>query len=88
MGVVIEICVKFPGGPTRMNATDMQRPFPNSNGRNQPPGVFHTHGAPTTTPIASALKTEPSRCSNGQFKPLLGPDGGFTSETSARRFRN
>jgi hypothetical protein len=22
MGVVIEICVKYPGGPTRMNATD------------------------------------------------------------------
>ena len=23
MGVVIETCVKYPGGPTRMNATDL-----------------------------------------------------------------
>jgi hypothetical protein len=28
-----------------------------------------------------------SRSSNGYFKPLLDPSGGFTSETAARRFR-
>jgi hypothetical protein len=43
MGVVIEICVKYPGGPTRMTVTDMPG-FPPSSlfllsliyGRNNP----------------------------------------------------
>jgi hypothetical protein len=29
-----------------------------------------------------------SRSSNGYFKPLLDPGGGFTSETAARWFQN
>jgi hypothetical protein len=33
------------------------------------------------------LHLEPSRSSNGFFKPLLGPDDGFTSETAERRFQ-
>ena len=32
------------------------------------------------------LYIELSRSSNGYFKPLLDPGGGFTSETAARRF--
>jgi hypothetical protein len=31
MGVVIEICIKYPGGRTRMKGTDMQWPFPNGH---------------------------------------------------------
>ena len=27
MGVVIGICTKYPGGPTRIKATDMERPW-------------------------------------------------------------
>ena len=33
------------------------------------------------------LYVELSRSSNGHFKPLPDPDGGFTSETAGRRFR-
>jgi hypothetical protein len=28
MGVVIETCIKYPGGPTRMTGTDMLAPVP------------------------------------------------------------
>jgi hypothetical protein len=56
-----------------------------------PPAIF-IHIS-ITTPIVSALRLEillylePSRSSNGFFKPLLDPDGGFTSETAERRFQ-
>jgi hypothetical protein len=47
-----------------------------------------------TTPIAPALKSykydiylELSRSSNGYFKPLLDPGGGFNSETAAWQFQ-
>ena len=56
-----------------------------------PLGYFIHISITKTTPVASALKKllylELSRSSNGDFKPLLGPDGGFTSETAARRFQ-
>ena len=32
MGVVIEICIKYPGGPTRMTVTDMVPVFIRSTG--------------------------------------------------------
>jgi hypothetical protein len=31
MGVVIEICVKYPGGPTRITVTDMHIPMAGNN---------------------------------------------------------
>ena len=49
----------------------------------RPPGYF-TH-IPITTLIVSALKNyyiELSRISNGYFKPLLDPGGGFRIETA------
>jgi hypothetical protein len=54
-----------------------------------PPGHF-IHVS-LTTPIVSALKKqlclELSRSPNGFFKALLDPGGGFTSDTTARRFQ-
>jgi hypothetical protein len=37
--------------------------------------------------LEKLLYLELSRRSNGFFKPLLDPDGGFNSETAERRFR-
>jgi hypothetical protein len=53
------------------------------------PGVFykyfynHAH----RLRLEKLLYIELSRNSNGYFKPLLDPGGGFTSETAARRFQ-
>ena len=53
------------------------------------PGVFykyfynHAH----RPRLEKLLQIELSRSSNGYFKPLLHPGGGFTSETAERRFR-
>ena len=33
------------------------------------------------------LSSPPNRSSNGCFKPLLDPDGGFASDTAERRFQ-
>jgi hypothetical protein len=33
MGVVIEMCIKYPGGRTRITVADIQRPFPNEHKR-------------------------------------------------------
>jgi hypothetical protein len=53
MGVVIEKCVKYPGGPTRMTVTDMAYCI-TSRGT---PGVFYTFFyRALITPIAPALK--------------------------------
>jgi hypothetical protein len=38
--------------------------------------------------LEKILYLEHSRSSNGFFKPLLDPDGGFTSETAERWFQN
>jgi hypothetical protein len=52
MGVVIEICVKYPGGPTRITVADISAPpFQLSSGS---PGCFTIIAI--TTPIAPALK--------------------------------
>ena len=37
--------------------------------------------------LEKLLCLEPSRSSNGFFKPLLDPDDGFNSETAERRFQ-
>jgi hypothetical protein len=48
---------------------------------------FYNHDAHRLR-LEKLLYLEPSRSSNGFFKPLLGPDGGFRSETAVtRRFR-
>ena len=49
------------------------------------PGVFYTNLYTVTTPVVSALKK--ILLSEDHFKPLLGPGGGFTSETAARWFQ-
>jgi hypothetical protein len=38
--------------------------------------------------LKKLLYIELYRSSNGHFKPLLDPGGGFTSEAAARRFQN
>jgi hypothetical protein len=39
MGVVIETCVKYPGGPTRMNATDLVMGVRDSKGEAGEPQI-------------------------------------------------
>ena len=64
--------------------------------RCQPPcfkgdsGVFYTYfyNPAHRLRLEKLLYLELSRSSNGFFKPLLDPGGGFTSETAARRFQN
>jgi hypothetical protein len=52
------------------------------------PGVFYTnfYNHARRLRLKKLLYIELSRSSNGYFKPLLDPGGGFTSETAARRF--
>jgi hypothetical protein len=70
----------------------------NGNGTPAPPrssappgGILYS--IPITMPIrrlrlGKLLYMGLSRSSNGYFKPLLDPGGGFTSEAAARRFHN
>jgi hypothetical protein len=53
------------------------------------PGVFYTYfyNHAHRLRLEKLLSIELSRSSNGFFKPLLDPGGGFTSETAARRFQ-
>ena len=53
------------------------------------PGVFYTYfyNHAHRLRLEKLLHLEPSRSSNGFFKPLLDPDDGFTSETAERRFQ-
>jgi hypothetical protein len=53
------------------------------------PGVFYTcfYNHAHRLRLEKLLCLEPSRSSNGFFKPLLDPDDGFTSETAERRFQ-
>jgi hypothetical protein len=61
-----------------------------------PPQLFYTYTYFYNHAHAHRLRLEKllhlelssSRSSNGFFKPLLDPDGGFTSETAERRFQN
>jgi hypothetical protein len=69
MGVVIEICVKYPGGPTWINATDMcKTPGPGASlgGRNL---IYVTDVWYITTPIAPALKNYKLSVAFIQFDP-------------------
>jgi hypothetical protein len=54
------------------------------------PVVFYTcsYNPARRLRIEKLLYIELSRISNGYFKPLLDPGGGFNSETAARRFQN
>jgi hypothetical protein len=54
MGVVIEICIKYPGGPTRMTVTDVQWPF--SNGLKCP---FGCNGYVTAVAVLVLTKPAP-----------------------------
>jgi hypothetical protein len=51
------------------------------------PGVFYTYfyNHDRRLRLEKLLYIEPSRSPTGFFKPLLGPDDGFTSETAERR---
>ena len=72
MGVVIETCVKYPGGRTWNKGTDVSPPHSSSD-----PGVFYTYFYNHAHRIL-----EISRIFNGFFEPLLDPGGGFISETA------
>ena len=54
------------------------------------PGVFFTYSYNHAhrLRLEKLFYIELSRTSNGYFKPLLDPGGGFTSETAAQRFQN
>jgi hypothetical protein len=56
---------------------------------NWTPGAFYTcfYNHAHRLRLEKLLYIELSRCSNGYFKPLLDPGGGFTSETAARQFQ-
>jgi hypothetical protein len=53
------------------------------------PGVFYTffYNHAHRPRLEKLLYLELSGSSNGFFKPLPGPGGGFTLETAARRFQ-
>lgn len=53
------------------------------------PGVFYTcfYNHARRLHLEKLLYLELSRSSNGFFKVLLDPGGGFTSETATRRFQ-
>jgi hypothetical protein len=53
-------------------------------------GVFYTYfyNHAHRLGLEKLLYIELSRSSNGYFKPLLDPGGGFISETAVRRFQN
>jgi hypothetical protein len=63
--------------------------LPPLNLRPTPPGVFYTYfyNHARRLRLEKLLYIDPFRSSSGYFKPLLGPDGGFASETAARRFQ-
>ena len=69
---------------TNWRATDFSPPL--SRG---PPGVFGTYfyNHAHRPRLEKLLHLELSRSPSGYFKALLDPDGGFTSETAARRFQ-
>ena len=56
-----------------------------------PPGAFYAHfyNHARRLRLEKLLHVELPRSPRGNFKPLLGPGGGFASEkTAARRFQN
>ena len=82
--MVMEICVKHPGGPTRIRVAEISPPLSSST-----PGVFCTYFYyhAYRLRLEKLLYLELSRSSNGYFKALLDQGGGFTSETAARWFQ-
>jgi hypothetical protein len=85
MDVVIEMCVKYPRGRTRNRGTDISHRHSSWT-----PGVFYTYfyNRAHRLRLEKLLYLELSRSPNGNFKVLLDPGGGLTSETAARRFQN
>jgi hypothetical protein len=78
------------------------KPFPLANGHGSYCTYYISHGHSSSTPgvfctyfynhahrlrLETLLYLELSRSSNGFFKPLLDPGGGFNSETAERRFQ-
>jgi hypothetical protein len=78
MGVVIEISVKCPWGPTRMNVADIYTYISNPDS-SWTPGVFYTYfyNHAHRLRLEKLLYLELSRSPNGFLKVLLDPGGRF-----------